>query len=278
MDRSAHRLKLAWAQRRIEELRESILEYGNSKPYRIESEKDSASGKWQGVFRVTGMPPFTDWSLMVGDAVHNMRGSLDALLFGIAQRHAATRNAVLTAEEERSIQFPICDAATAFDGQRRRLSSLPQGAVDAVEALQPYQPSQKVAHIHPLIFVRDISNFDKHRQLLVTDVFGINPGFGPGAFRKSPANPAVTELHLDDFPTPFEVRRGAFKDGDVIATWSDGPLAADFRVGEKLSMEPVIAFTEVAPESVSLRKVSHIKHVRAWIEERVLTVLEPFLI
>jgi hypothetical protein len=277
MDRTAHRLKLAWAQHHIAVLRESILGYGNRKPYRILSEQDPKTGEWRGVFKVAGTPPAFEWSLMVGDSIHNMRGALDALLFEIARQFAEQRGVSMTEKEERAIQFPICDSPKGFDSQRWRLTSLPGDATDIVEGLQPYQPSQKVAHIHPLTLIREISNFDKHRQLLVTAVFGLNLAFGPGAFRKVPGDSTVTELDLDSFPVPFRIGQGIFKDGDVVATWDDGPLAAGFPVDDKLRLKVTIGFTEVAPEQVQHRKVSHLKHVRAWVEERVFGVLEPIL-
>lgn len=67
-------------------------------------------------------------------------------------------------------QFPICDDPTEFERRYRtgRLRALPANEIDLLERLQPY--SQGLRFIHPLCYLRDMSNADKHRLIVPTFV------------------------------------------------------------------------------------------------------------
>ncbi|MBK8295135.1 MAG: hypothetical protein IPK93_10315 [Solirubrobacterales bacterium] len=98
-----------------------------------------------------GIP--ASWSLLAGEAVHNLRSSLDHAVYA-----HATRN-------ERS-QFPIADTEKDFEEwSGRMLKGVPRSLREIIERAQPYQHSGGAVWADHLRWLRELSNADKHREL-----------------------------------------------------------------------------------------------------------------
>lgn len=158
-----HRAKLEWARRHFNILESAIDLFIDDKPYAATAEKDKETGEYGlRISPVRGVP--ADWSLQVGDIVHNLRSALDTLAFALATDHIPA----LTKKESRTVQFPILDTLSEFSTDPKGwLNRIPRDARAAFEKLQPYHTR------HPrdkrlLAVLRDLSNEDKHRRLLVT--------------------------------------------------------------------------------------------------------------
>lgn len=114
-------------------------------------------------------PPFAEWSVRVGEIVHNLHSALDHLAYQLARHGAGGHTA-----------FPITDSediwresvhmkrkATRRNAKRpRKTHGMATGAIAAIKSLQPYHGRQRVG----LRLLRDLSSWDKHR-LLQTGVF-----------------------------------------------------------------------------------------------------------
>ena len=114
-----------------------------------------------------------DWPLLVGDAVHNLRCSLDHLAWQLAIRHygvAPTDPKII-----KQIQFPVVveEAKWPAHVHRKHMSD-----VDA-EKLKKFQPfnlgpiSRAGGALHPLEGLagfNGLDNIDKHRTINVTSV------------------------------------------------------------------------------------------------------------
>lgn len=114
----------------------------------------------------------TNVSIPVGVIVHLLRSSLENLVFYLAQRH--TENNI---QNPRNISFPISDAADSYDQSSRRcLAELSKRDRETIYAYQPFHgiagrpDSYSGPYIHQLSLLRDISNSDKHRELVEVSV------------------------------------------------------------------------------------------------------------
>ena len=119
------------------------------------------------VFFINYMPDLDDFlarsSLILGDAVHNLRSALDRLAYQLALLHTGEN-----IQRPDSIQFPICDSIGAFsDAKDRRLREIAPDHVAIMERFQGYHRvdgGQAVGpYFHPLSKLRDLANVDKHR-------------------------------------------------------------------------------------------------------------------
>lgn len=97
--------------------------------------------------------PPSDWPLLAGEAIQNLRASLDHFVF------AAT-------SENDSAQFPICTTRAAFDKTvKTRLKGASPEAYASIERGQPYVCTPQKPEMDPLETMRQWSNADKHREL-----------------------------------------------------------------------------------------------------------------
>lgn len=125
-------------------------------------------------FRVQGIEPLLpEWSLIYGDAFHNVRASLDHLAYQLHVRHYRGQHRVPPDAEkdsafpiliERRMDSPTRPKPTKGWGEIRRLS---KAVRTSVEWLQPYQTRQdELRGIRKaLADIALIDNIDKHRQL-----------------------------------------------------------------------------------------------------------------
>ena len=135
------------------------------------AELDSDSGYH--VFRIRHATDLTEFlretSLILGDAIQNLRASLDHLTFQLADWHTGGK-----VTKPRSVQFPIDDGDDLFRVNAKRwLTELHPNHVAQIESLQPYRglagrPDRwSGAYVHQLALLRDLNDRDKHRLLTV---------------------------------------------------------------------------------------------------------------
>ena len=108
------------------------------------------------------IPVPDDISMIIGDALQNLRSSLDYLVWEL----------VLSANKQpgHGHMFPICDTPDAFEQaiKRGRLDNVPDEAIAEIKGLQPYHhPADKRAGT-PIRVIDDFTNINKHRRLLIT--------------------------------------------------------------------------------------------------------------
>ncbi|MGW9946533.1 hypothetical protein J2W92_001870 [Rhizobium leguminosarum] len=97
--------------------------------------------------------PTIEWSLIIGDLIHNLRGCLDYATCGLIE--IADPSSSLT-----NIQFPFGRPDLPLNSdERKRVKGLGPEAIARIEAI-------RVAHGADLHLVNLMSNQDKHRLLL----------------------------------------------------------------------------------------------------------------
>jgi hypothetical protein len=202
---SDHRERLAWARRHLDALDKSIDQFIEGKPYHMRAEENPEGGHqhYRAILEVRKEPPVRDWGMMAGDVIHGLRSALDNLAYALQVKHSgppADPKKVL-------VQFIICDDAKDWSGQCYKIKAMSPDVRAEIERLQPYHRADPTKR-HILSILRDLSNVDKHRRLLV--VVAVAPNVGFTLFNQ------ITAL------TGYS---GPLVDGTVIALWKiDGPL------------------------------------------------------
>jgi hypothetical protein len=170
-------LKLERGINLADQFKASADEFLGRRPFTITTTTDATHHRF--TVWVTVEPPPDDLGLLLGDATHNLRSALDCLVAAMARRAGG-------ADDE--TQFPICDDPRQFESRyrARRLRCLAANEIDFLEQLQPYH--QGLRFIHPLCYLRDMSNADKHRLIVPTLVAAEHVPIGPAWRMESTAD------------------------------------------------------------------------------------------
>lgn len=166
------RLKVIRAQEHLDAIFKVIEPMRDGK-FRIISKYDPDSGLCRLTADFPKVAPAL--SVIIGDCLHNMRSSLDHLIWQLVINNGR--------RPSKANQFPISNHAIGFKGQlmRDRLCGVHLKAKTLIDALQPYRRGQPDCDLHPLWALNELANLDKHRTLaLVTVVsFGYDVDFKP---------------------------------------------------------------------------------------------------
>lgn len=158
--------KLDRAEEHIEALAKAIEAFVGTDPYAVDRRLDA-----EGADHVYFFSRFTDppdsIALLVGDAVHNLRASLDHIVFSLAQEGAKAAGISMTKRAETSIQFPIAVSPENFDDQvgSHRLRFVAPEAKAVIERLQPYWLSPGQPERSWIAGINSLDITDKHRTI-----------------------------------------------------------------------------------------------------------------
>lgn len=159
------RAKIGRADEHLETFRAEAVAFGSRQPYRIVVEPNEDSTQYMARVDFTEQPPLTRWSLVLGDAVHNLRCALDHLVYALAIFESGQD----PPPRESNLQFVIAEAPDDFAERRRHIKSLSQDAQAAIQRLQPYNRPQ-TAQRAPLLLLDELDKIDKHRLLQIARV------------------------------------------------------------------------------------------------------------
>lgn len=216
--------------------------------YRIERETDPQTG--YNIYRVFDIQtPPAEIGLIAGDVIHNLRSSLDHLAYQLVYVNGAAHT--------KQTAFPIWDGAAEYKAQRaRRVKGMAQGAIDAIDATEPYQNGKGAG----LWVLHHLDIADKHHALLtplinVTEASFTIPGYWERDYR------GVGGVSFPNFGKPL-------KEGDIVAT-----REAKMDNGMNITLD--VAFTE--PEVIEGRPV--IKTLQRLIDlvDDCILGFKPFL-
>jgi hypothetical protein len=157
------RAKLARAQKHIDEFDAAFLAHP-SIGTKIEMEsmrKEAGNHEVAGAITSADLSP--DITLAAGDAVHNLRSSLDHVIcqLAIAAGNATACNG--------TTQFPVYAEGTPgnLKAMVRRISPISPDAQTVIRELQPYHRNQSDPLSDPLWILSELDNIDKHRLVLL---------------------------------------------------------------------------------------------------------------
>lgn len=209
--------KLRRAKHHQDDLRRVVATTLDEHGYEVRFHTDTDGGKRDYVFTIHNLPEADpDWSLLIGDCIHNLRSTLDHLAF---QLSILGKGSPLTEEEARLPFFPVCNDPTKWNGWRSKLRLMRKGEITRIEELQPFNATDRsiygwyppiAAFPDRLLRLEMLDNIDKHREL--------RPVWHSIKLFSAPDPP----LKLKGSTVSFE----SLVDGAEIGRWqcADGPI------------------------------------------------------
>lgn len=151
------RKKLERAEHHLETLREAEKGFLKTKPYEVVAAEIEADGL-EHVYRLkVHIEPPPELSLILGDAIHNVRSALDHIFYGTA----CHVDPGLSRKAKKELQFVVCTGPGEIKRKREAGRFGPPGKHQAVfEALQPCNGGPAWFPI-----ISKLDNIDKHRRL-----------------------------------------------------------------------------------------------------------------
>ena len=156
--------KLVRAHQHLLTLEQAVNAYVQLNPYRVEVEPAGVNLEGKVIRYVARQnpsvpPPPADLSLLVGEALYQLRSSLDHLVHQLVIANGG--QALLT--DSRKHQFPVFETAQGYDARAGRMvAGVTQEAEARIRGTQPFKwPGQPQSH--PLWLLQDLNNIDKHR-------------------------------------------------------------------------------------------------------------------
>jgi hypothetical protein len=148
-------LKVERAGKHVLDLETEYASFLSLKPYSFAIETDPNSGAR--IYRLTRVEDIPlEFSLLIGDAVHNLRSCLDHVAYALAKVSGKAFN-------ERQIKFPLADSKAKFEEQLMEAANwMRRDALASLEALQSYCGGMR----EDFWRLNELSNRDKHRFLL----------------------------------------------------------------------------------------------------------------
>jgi hypothetical protein len=169
-------LKMNRARFHLENLDFAVVKWLEAHSDLIREETDPETGDDLVVVDPPAVPPADVISLIATDCVHNLRASLDQLVFALSWSHSA---GPITKKVAQDCEFPIYGPREPTPKElRKRIGAINPEAQAVIEDLQPHHAGDAFSR-EKLWILDQLWNLDKHRMLPIT-VFGqeaveINP-------------------------------------------------------------------------------------------------------
>ncbi len=225
---SASKAKLQRAARHLDTLDQAIAEYFSTNWYKCTFEPDE-SGQMQFSTIIFGEP--TDFSVIVGDAIHNMRAALDLLAVDIVR---------VSGGDTKGVYFPFCSEEALLEEtmKSRNLHRAQTRFQDMIRALKPYKGGNA-----SLRALHDLDIQDKHHALIPNVASISSPPIGVALDANgAPIGFAEGQLQLvaDLTVAPkvkFTFPNGSALSGDSVASGLRALLALVSQIVESFQVE-----------------------------------------
>jgi hypothetical protein len=150
-------LKLQQAGVHLKNLKQAIDTYRYDGSFHVEQARRQDANAIDFTLRVTSPPPIDEWSLIVGDCIHNMRAALDQLAWQLDSEPTAGPGGTA---------FPVY-AKKPKNWPTPTVARMPAAAQAIIEGLQPYnEPTPDRIERHPLATLHALDISDKHHVLI----------------------------------------------------------------------------------------------------------------
>ncbi len=190
------RLKIERAKKHVNDLNLLTNNFLSTAPFELWSRFKKKPYQRQ-VFVKQKEPIPDEISLILGDAVHNLKSALDILAFGMAGDKAP---------EPKRVLFPFSEKPDGLQGSigNRQIALAGEKVVAAIKELQPYAGGDKY-----LYGIQTLDTRDKHHFIITTgqvaevsgDLLGALTGMrisGPGILRANiPTGETILQIALD---------------------------------------------------------------------------------
>jgi hypothetical protein len=165
--------KLAWAKEKVRNVRQRIAGFQEAEGRPFRAQPDPRAGSKQTIQvlwspATAGAMPLDDLALRIGDAVHNMRATLDYLVYQLTLRNrpGPEPGYIPMGDALRKTGFPIFRDEPEYEGKGKGgpgATKLIAGLTDDQRArIKKLQPSGNPDH--PLWVLAELDNLGKHRH------------------------------------------------------------------------------------------------------------------
>ena len=202
-------LKIDRARKHIDEIAVDVAKYVALPPYHWET-VPAGTTDWTKVIIRLDRPIPDELSVVVGDAVHNMRSALDNMVSALARHNGVTSNSKLN-----KVYFPTGQTKHEFeqacDGLRPFVGAF---ATQALKTLEVFDGGSGDL----LKILGTLSNRDKHR-LLIPTIPAMKGGLLFGLTNKiiAEGKPAKVEVKVG----PIAAGKAPVEDGDELLSYPD---------------------------------------------------------
>jgi hypothetical protein len=235
------RLKIARARQHIFELETFISAFYEANPLRlmVEEGTDPSIQDQMCCWNVRGfteLPP--QISIIIGDAVHNLRTSLDILAGDLVQLNSGNR---------KNVYFPFAGSANDLDAQIND-KKMCRASIDVqklLRSMKPYKGGNASLRV-----IHDLDARDKH-SAIIASVGGV-------------ASPEFI-LHFKGQPNPIpEFASTLHVDGQTLLML---PKTANLPVGSVIPFTSGIVFEEIYPEGCPIKGREVVPTLKGFVDQ-----------
>jgi hypothetical protein len=215
--------KLTRSQEHAQSVKNEVRAWMDRHPYSLTKQANADYTRYSLFLRENEPPPLRRWTLIIGDSIHNLRCTLDYLVYAVAVHQAGGAS---PPPYDRCLAFPITDCGDDFDKavERRLLGSISDPVKAVFKLLQPYNRPHPT--LPPLLSIlRSFDNADKHR--LIRLAYGTSSGGGIGFEGDSPAGAKWTP----------HINTGELKDGTEVCAMVCDRSAPAMDFNDPISVE-----------------------------------------
>lgn len=147
-----------------------VKAFESANAYELKTEREvKTSGQIEYTcFAIERQEPPDHWPLLLGEAIHNLRASLDHAVWAATDPPARSGRTA----------FPIVTDPKKFPEQRDRIAGVPAKVRSLIEEAQPFKTNAGDPGQAWLAILADLSNADKHREITTVAAKVEVPGFG----------------------------------------------------------------------------------------------------
>jgi hypothetical protein len=190
------RLKIERAKKHVRDLDSCIKSFLAKKPYTLAAKPHPIAEIRHTTLYVAHVDPVPDdISLIVGDAIHNLRSALDYLMWQLVEAGGGV--------PDRNIYFPIAETAQQYQSAigNREIQKITPNALHIISSVQPYQTLDQT-----LWLLHQLDIIDKHRLLLTVtasmDKWGVDLAKGSNIwFNEDRFIPLIAGYEVVNIPT-----------------------------------------------------------------------------
>lgn len=246
-------LKLDRAWQHLTPLEDEVEEFLRRRPHEFDYRFDDNLRIFYVWVTPTEQPP-PQWSIAVGDVLHNLNSSLDHLVCSLA--HLADPE-----DECRTTEFPIYTTQELFESKRARLlANVPQRAQGLIEELQPFR-SPDDPETHVLEILRRFHNIDKHRRLHLVASNAREALY-------TPPHPDIEPIRMYVGPVRERTELAAFHVPRHVEGIGKVNIDAVF---------DVVIDERIGPEDFQTPNISDgLRSIHYWISSQIVPRFEPF--
>jgi len=171
------RKKVERAGEHLQAFDKAVQAWGDLHPYGIDQQLDPDTSEHVVRVRKLRHAPLIDWAVVLSDAIHSLRSTLDHLVC-VMVRQPPAGDCVGTG-------FPIISNAADWDRRRKgrlapasglaKLRGTDSWTQSTIKGLQPFNDRQEAGGGNALRILNALANIDKHRALHLAEFFLYSP-------------------------------------------------------------------------------------------------------